>query len=54
MEEMRSFLQMIDKFQRYQLEPNRIVWNIFKDGFIPLKYEYQVLSQSRQHEQIWP
>lgn len=45
---------MIDSFQRYQLEPNRIVRNVRKDGFVPVKYEYQVLSQSRQHEQTWP
>lgn len=53
MEEMRSFPKMTDSFQRHQLEPNRIVRKEHKDGLIPVKSEYQVLSRSRQHEQIW-
>lgn len=54
MEEMILFLQMIDSFQKQQLVPNKIVWEEHKDVLFLVKSNYEVLSQTRRQEQIWP
>lgn len=50
MEEMSSFMQMIDGFQRQQSIPDRIVWKESKDDIFSVKSGFKILSQSRQQE----
>lgn len=54
MEEMVLFLQMIGSFQGQQLVPNKMEWKEHKDGLFLVESNYEVLSQSRRQEQVWP